>query len=282
MRGLSERLLKHSDLLRRGRGHRRRRDDGRAAAGGAARPPDHREHHGRARDPGRRRCTSERSLDFASFPSLLLLTTLFRLAINVSVTRLVLLHGDAGGVIHAFGSFVVGGNLVVGLVVFLILVVIQFAVITNGAGPRRRGRRALHPRRDARQADGDRRRPQRRPDHRRGGADAALRDLARGRLLRRDGRRLEVRQGRRDRRRRHRRRQPARRHGGRRPPAGPARSARRSSTYSLLTIGDGLAAQIPALLISTATGILVTRSASTADLGTRDRRPAASASRGPR
>ena len=75
-----------------------------------------------------------RALDFASFPSLLLLTTLFRLAINVSVTRLVLLHGDAGDVIHAFGSFVVGGNILVGLVVFLILVVIQFVVITNGAG----------------------------------------------------------------------------------------------------------------------------------------------------
>jgi flagellar biosynthesis protein FlhA len=75
-----------------------------------------------------------RPLDFASFPSLLLLTTLFRLAINVSVTRLILLHGEAGGVVHAFGSLVVGGNLVVGLVVFLILVVIQFAVITSGAG----------------------------------------------------------------------------------------------------------------------------------------------------
>src|ERR671934_2060427 len=74
------------------------------------------------------------ALDFAAFPSLLLLTTLLRLAINVSVTRLVLLHGDAGGVIHAFGNFVVGGNLVVGLVVFFILVVIQFVVITNGAG----------------------------------------------------------------------------------------------------------------------------------------------------
>ena len=55
-----------------------------------------------------------RALEFASFPSLLLLTTLFRLAINVSVTRLVLVHGEAGSVIHAFGSFVVGGNLVVG------------------------------------------------------------------------------------------------------------------------------------------------------------------------
>ncbi len=75
-----------------------------------------------------------RSLEFSSFPSLLLLTTLFRLAINVSVTRLVLLHGDAGSVVKSFGNFVVGGNVLVGLVVFLILVVIQFVVITNGAG----------------------------------------------------------------------------------------------------------------------------------------------------
>src|SRR5919201_2920832 len=75
-----------------------------------------------------------RALDFAAFPSLLLLTTLFRLAINVSVTRLILLHGDAGHVVKSFGQFVVGGNVVVGLVVFLILVVIQFVVITNGAG----------------------------------------------------------------------------------------------------------------------------------------------------
>src|ERR671932_379419 len=75
-----------------------------------------------------------KALDFAAFPSLLLLTTLFRLAINVSVTRLILLHGDAGHVVKAFGSFVVGGNVLVGLVVFLILIVIQFVVITNGAG----------------------------------------------------------------------------------------------------------------------------------------------------
>src|SRR5262245_6283354 len=75
-----------------------------------------------------------KALDFASFPSLLLLTTLFRLAINISVTRLILLHGDAGNVVHAFGAMVVGGNLVVGLVVFPILVGIQFAVITAGAG----------------------------------------------------------------------------------------------------------------------------------------------------
>ena len=57
-----------------------------------------------------------RALDFSSFPTLLLLTTLFRLAINVSVTRLILLHGDAGHVVEAFGNFVVGGNVVVGLV----------------------------------------------------------------------------------------------------------------------------------------------------------------------
>src|SRR3954452_22470443 len=75
-----------------------------------------------------------RALDFSAFPALLLLTTMFRLAINVSVTRLILLHGDAGHVVKAFGEFVVGGNVVVGLVVFLILIVINFVVVTNGAG----------------------------------------------------------------------------------------------------------------------------------------------------
>ena len=59
---------------------------------------------------------------------------MFRLALNVSVTRLILTTGDAGSVVKAFGQFVVGGNVVVGLVVFLILIVIQFVVITNGAG----------------------------------------------------------------------------------------------------------------------------------------------------
>jgi flagellar biosynthesis protein FlhA len=75
-----------------------------------------------------------KALDFASFPSLLLLTTMFRLAINVSVTRLILTTGDAGNVVKAFGEFVVGGNVIVGLVIFLILVVIQLVVVTNGAG----------------------------------------------------------------------------------------------------------------------------------------------------
>jgi flagellar biosynthesis protein FlhA len=75
-----------------------------------------------------------RPLDLSSFPSLLLLVTLFRLALNVSATRLILGTGDAGTVIAAFGSFVIGGNYVVGIVVFTVLVVIQFMVITSGAG----------------------------------------------------------------------------------------------------------------------------------------------------
>ncbi|HTL22765.1 MAG TPA: FHIPEP family type III secretion protein, partial [Mycobacteriales bacterium] len=78
--------------------------------------------------------TAERALDFSVFPALLLVTTLMRLALNISSTRLILLHGEAGKVIHAFGAVVVGGNLVVGLVIFLILVIIQFVVITAGAG----------------------------------------------------------------------------------------------------------------------------------------------------
>src|SRR6476646_3848580 len=75
-----------------------------------------------------------RPLDFAVFPSLILIATLFRLSLNVSSTRLVLTDGFAGNVIAAFGHFVVGGSLVVGLVIFVILTIIQFVVITNGAG----------------------------------------------------------------------------------------------------------------------------------------------------
>ncbi len=72
--------------------------------------------------------------DFTAFPTLLLVITLFRLALNVASTRLILLDGYAGQIIEAFGSFVVRGNYVVGLVVFLILVLINFVVITKGAG----------------------------------------------------------------------------------------------------------------------------------------------------
>ena len=80
----------------------------------------------------------EKPLEFSAFPSLLLLVTLFRLALNVASTRRILLHGGegidaAGGVIRAFGEFAVGGNFVVGGVVFLILVIVNFIVITKGA-----------------------------------------------------------------------------------------------------------------------------------------------------
>jgi flagellar biosynthesis protein FlhA len=73
-------------------------------------------------------------LDFSVFPTLLLLLTLLRLSLNVATTRQILLNGQAGMIVAAFGNVVVGGNLVVGLVVFLILIVIQFVVITKGAG----------------------------------------------------------------------------------------------------------------------------------------------------
>ncbi|MCL6594650.1 MAG: flagellar biosynthesis protein FlhA [Firmicutes bacterium] len=74
-----------------------------------------------------------RPLDFSSFPSLLLLTTLFRLALSVSTARLILLQANAGSVVQAFGQFVVGGNPAVGFILFLLLFIVQFMVITRGA-----------------------------------------------------------------------------------------------------------------------------------------------------
>ena len=77
--------------------------------------------------------SSKEALELSTFPSLLLFVTLFRLSLNVASTRLILLHADAGKVIQTFGDFVAGGSFVVGLVIFLILVIIQFIVITKGA-----------------------------------------------------------------------------------------------------------------------------------------------------
>ncbi|MFH1884126.1 MAG: flagellar biosynthesis protein FlhA [Planctomycetota bacterium] len=77
--------------------------------------------------------TSKEALELSTFPSLLLFVTLFRLSLNVASTRLILLQGDAGKIIQTFGDFVAGGSFVVGVVIFLILVVIQFIVITKGA-----------------------------------------------------------------------------------------------------------------------------------------------------
>lgn len=82
---------------------------------------------------------TKRPLDFASFPTILLIATVLRLSLNVASTRIVLLEGHtgpgaAGSVIEAFGSVVIGGNYTVGLIVFLILIIINFMVITKGAG----------------------------------------------------------------------------------------------------------------------------------------------------
>jgi flagellar biosynthesis protein FlhA len=207
-----------------------------------------------------------KALDFASFPSLLLLTTMFRLAINVSVTRLILTTGDAGSVVKAFGEFVVSGNVVVGLVIFLILVVIQFVVVTNGAGRVAEvGARftldAMPGKQMAIDADLN--------------AGLITDEQARNR-------RSEIAQeadfyGAMD--------------GASKFVKGDAMAALiitainliggivvgmaqhglsfsdATHQFSLLTVGDGLAAQIPALLISVATGIIVTRATSDKDLG---------------
>ncbi|GAH73991.1 unnamed protein product, partial [marine sediment metagenome] len=77
--------------------------------------------------------SSTEALELSAFPSLLLFVTLFRLSLNVASTRLILLQANAGKIIQTFGHFVAGGSIVVGLVIFLILVVIQFVVITKGA-----------------------------------------------------------------------------------------------------------------------------------------------------
>ncbi len=207
-----------------------------------------------------------RALDMAAFPSLLLIATLFRLALNVSSTRLILSTGGAGGVIEAFGTFVVGGSVVVGLVVFLILVVIQFVVITNGASRVAEvGARftldALPGKQMAIDAD----------------LAAGLIDEEQART-----RRQEVSQeadfyGAMD--------------GASKFVKGDAVAGilitlinlvgglvigvvqlgmpfgQAVSTYSTLTVGDGLASQIPALLISIASGIIVTRATGENDLG---------------
>jgi flagellar biosynthesis protein FlhA len=76
---------------------------------------------------------AKNALEFSIFPSLLLITTLYRLALNVSSTRLILIEGSAGKVIETFGRFVVRGNVGVGFIIFLIIIIVQFVVITKGA-----------------------------------------------------------------------------------------------------------------------------------------------------
>jgi flagellar biosynthesis protein FlhA len=204
-------------------------------------------------------------LDFSVFPSVLLVTTLFRLALNIASTRLILLHGSegaesAGAVIKAFGQFVVGGNYIVGAVLFLILVIINFVVITKGAG--RVAEVAARFTLDAMP----------------GKQMAIDADLSAGLLTDKEAKRRRMKVSR-----------EADFYGSM---DGASKFVRGDavagilivlinifggliigvwqqgmplmnalSNYTLLTIGEGLVAQIPALVISTAAGILVTRSA---------------------
>lgn len=205
-------------------------------------------------------------LEFSVFPALLLVMTLFRLSLNISSTRLILLYADAGQVIESFGSFVVGGNTVVGLVIFLILVVIQFIVITKGA--ERVSEVAARFTLDAmpgkqmaidadlnaglinEQAARDRREKIQREADFYGAMDGASKfvkgdaiagiiiiiiNIIGGFVI------------------------------GMAQMGMPMSEA--MQVYTILTVGDGLVTQIPALLISTATGIVVTRSASKSSLG---------------
>ncbi|MDO9308766.1 MAG: FHIPEP family type III secretion protein, partial [Deltaproteobacteria bacterium] len=208
---------------------------------------------------------TEQPLDFSVFPSVLLVTTLFRLALNIASTRLILLHGSegaesAGAVIKAFGQFVVGGNYVVGTVIFLILVIINFVVITKGAGrvaevAARFTLDAMPGKQMAIDADlsagliTDKEAKARRSKVAReadfyGSMDGASKfvrgDAVAGILIVMvnifGGLIIGVWQQ-----------------------GMPLMNA--LSNYTLLTIGEGLVAQIPALIISTAAGVLVTRSA---------------------
>lgn len=208
----------------------------------------------------------KRALDLSVFPTLLLIVTLFRIALNVSTTRLILLNGYAGEIIMAFGNFVVGGNYIVGVVIFLILVIIQLLVITKGAErvaevAARFTLDAMPGKQMAIDADlnsgliDDQEARARRRDIQReadfyGAMDGASKfvkgDAIAGLIITTinivGGLSIGVFQ--------------------RGMPAGRA-----ATLYSLMTVGDGLVSQIPALLFSTATGVIVTRAAAASDLG---------------
>jgi flagellar biosynthesis protein FlhA len=209
---------------------------------------------------------TENALAFSVFPTLILIVTLFRLSLNISGTRSILLRGYAGQVIEAFGNVVVGGNYAVGIVVFAILVVIQFVVITNGAGrvaevAARFTLDAMPGKQLAVDAD----------------LNAGLITEAEARQRRRDIQRAADFYGAMD--------------GASKFVRGDAIAAliivfvniiggfvigivqqgltlvEALQRYTLLTIGEGIVTQIPALLISTATGIIVTRAAAESSFG---------------
>ncbi|MFH1982224.1 MAG: flagellar biosynthesis protein FlhA [Pseudomonadota bacterium] len=210
-------------------------------------------------------------LEFGAFPSVLLLTTLFRLSLNVASTRMILLHGNegtsaAGKVINAFGNFVVGGNYVIGIIVFIILVLINFMVITKGAG--RIAEVAARFTLDAMPGkqmsidadlnagiiDEDEAKARRleiaRESEYYGAMDGANKfvkgDAVAGMIITGinivGGLIIGVFQN-------------------------DMSFADAAQNYTLLTVGDGLVSQIPALIISTAAGIIVTRAGAEASLG---------------
>ncbi|MGD9601957.1 MAG: flagellar biosynthesis protein FlhA [Gammaproteobacteria bacterium] len=214
---------------------------------------------------------SRRPLDFPAFPTVLLVATLLRLSLNIASTRVILLHGHqghdaAGNVIEAFGEFVVGGNYAVGLVVFLILVIINFVVVTKGAGrisevSARFTLDAMPGKQMAIDADlnagviTQEEAKTRRADVAQeadfyGAMDGASKfvrgDAVAGILVLlinlTGGFAIGILQ-----------------HG---MPAGTA-----AEVFALLTIGDGLVAQIPGLLLAVASAIMVTRVSSEADIG---------------
>ena len=207
-----------------------------------------------------------RPLQFSVFPSLLLVVTLFRLALNISSTRLILGEGSAGQVIAAFGNFVVGGNYVVGFIVFVIITVIQFVVITNGASrvaevAARFTLDAMTGKQMSIDADlnagivteqeaKERRETIQKEADFFGAMDGSSKfvkgdaiagiiivivNILGGLIIGVWQRGLDVTQA--------------------------------MQVYTLLTVGDGLVTQVPALLVSTATGILVTRAATGQSLG---------------
>ena len=209
---------------------------------------------------------NKEALDFSVFPSLLLITTLFRLSLNITTTRYILSEGNAGQVIEAFGNFVMGGNPVVGFVVFIIIVIVQFMVITKGS--ERVAEVAARFTLDAMP----------------GKQMAIDADLNSGLIDEREAknRRLKI-QGEAD--------FYGAMDGASKFVKGDAVAgilitlvnviggfiigvliqgmpmAEALSRFTILSVGDGLVSQIPALLISTGTGIVVTRATSESNLG---------------
>lgn len=205
-------------------------------------------------------------LQFSVFPTMLLITTLFRLGLNVSSTRLILKDAYAGEIIEAFGNFVIGGNYVVGIIIFLIIIIIQFVVITNGAGrvsevSARFTLDAMPGKQMSIDADlnaglidemgaKERRKKLQQEAEFYGAMDGASKfvkgdaiagiivtviNILGGIIIGVAMLGMDITQA--------------------------------ATTYVMLTVGDGLVGQIPALLISTASGILVTRSGNDENLG---------------